>query len=132
MEEFKIIGKLDLNKLGEYKNVIATDKVILTNERKQHILERHPGHYELLNKYIGEVLQSPDYILRDLQNDNTIILLKEVIKNEKKIKVVVKLITNKLEKRFNSIITFWNIRKRDYDKTIEKSYIIYKKLDKNE
>lgn len=128
----QIVGKLDKNKLGCYSDKIITTKVILTDERKAHILERHPGHYEILNKYISKVLSKPGYILKDLQFDDTIILLKEIIKDEKKIKIVIKLATNKLDKKFNSIITFWNIRQKDYNKTILKCEKIYPKLDKLE
>lgn len=36
------IGKLDKNKIGEYKDKIITDDVIMTNERIKHTQERHP------------------------------------------------------------------------------------------
>ena len=41
-KELKYIGKLDREKLGEYKEKITTDDVILTDERIKHIKERHP------------------------------------------------------------------------------------------
>lgn len=132
MEEFEIIGEIDLNKLGKYKNILATNKVILTSERREHIIEKHPGHYEILKDYIKNILENPDYILKDLKHENTIVLLKEIVENDKRIKIIVKLATNKLEKRYNSVITFWNIRKRDYNKTIEKGERIYKNIDINE
>jgi len=36
------IGKIDKTKLGEYKNKITTEEVIITDERIKHIKERHP------------------------------------------------------------------------------------------
>lgn len=36
------IGKINKEKLGEYKNKIITDEVVLTEERIKHIKERHP------------------------------------------------------------------------------------------
>lgn len=36
------IGKLDVNKLGEYKDKIIITDVVLTEERIRHIRERHP------------------------------------------------------------------------------------------
>ena len=51
------IGKLNKEKLGEYKNKIITDEVVLTEERIKHIKERHPrrlwkvlGIYRRYNK----------------------------------------------------------------------------------
>ena len=132
MEEYKIIGKIDINKLGKYKDTVTTDEVILTNERKGHIEERHKGHYELWEEHIQEILKNPDFILEDIEHENTIIILKELIKDDKRIKMVIKLAMNNFEKRYNSIITLWNIRQRDYSKTIVKNKIIYKKLDKSE
>lgn len=36
------IGKLDIKKLGKYKEKVDTDEVVLTEERIRHIRERHP------------------------------------------------------------------------------------------
>ena len=133
MEEFKIIGKLDINKLGKYKYLVTCEEVILTDERKQHIIDKHKEHYDLFLDYLPDIIYNPDYILEDTKNENTIILLKEVIEDNKRIKVIIKLaVENTKNRRFNSIITYWNIRQRDYNKTIAKGKIIYKKLDKNE
>lgn len=132
MEEYKIIGEIDINKLGIYRNLITTNQVILTDERKQHIKDKHPGHYESLKKYLKNVIYNPDYILQDIEHEETVILLKDFIEDDKKIKMIIRLNTNKAENKYNSIITFWNIRKRDYEKAIAKSKIIFKKLDKDE
>ena len=133
MEEFKIIGKLDINKLGKYKYLVTCEEVILTDERKKHIIDKHRKHYDLFLDYLPDIIYNPDYILEDTKNENTIMLLKEVIEGNKRIKVIIKLaVENTKNRRFNSIITYWNIRERDYDKTIAKGEIIYKKLDKNE
>lgn len=42
VNDVQYIGKLDKEKLGEYKNKITTDEVVLTEERIKHIKERHP------------------------------------------------------------------------------------------
>lgn len=36
------IGKIDINKLGKYREKVITEEVILTEERIRHIKERHP------------------------------------------------------------------------------------------
>ena len=132
MEEYKIIGKLDSRKL-KYKENIINEEVILTEERKEHIKERHEQQYDELSPYLGDVIQNPDYILKEQQHSDTIILLKEIISGELRIKLIIKLAIGKDKGKKHSIITFWKIRLRDYMKTIDKSEIIYQKvLDKNE
>ena len=127
------IGNLDKEKLGNYKNKIITEKVIMTNERIEHIQKRHPGDYEKYINYVPDIIKDPDYILEDKDNENTILMLKTIKDKEKNVQVVVKLITNIEDKnKSNSILTFWNIRDRNYRSTIKNNKIVYKKLDKNE
>ncbi len=127
------IGKINKEILGEYRKKIITDRVIITNERIEHIKKRHLDDYERYIKYIPDVLYNPDYILEDRENKDTILMLKKIEKQEKKIQVVVKLQTNLKEKeKSNSILTFWHIRDRSYRSTIKNNKMIYKKLDREE
>lgn len=94
----KYIGKLDKEKLGEYKDKIITQEVIITNERICHIQKRHPGDYEKYMDYLPNIIEYPDYILKDKNNENTILVLKRILKNNENIQIVLKLQTNKNEK----------------------------------
>jgi hypothetical protein len=94
MENYQKIGKLNLNKLGKYKKLLATDEVILTEERIHHIKEKHQEQYDELKEYIEWVVYDPDYILQDMQHNETIILLKEILKDEKRIKMIIRLSVN--------------------------------------
>lgn len=132
MDNYIKIGRLNKNNLGKYKRKITTDEVILTYEREQHIKEKHNGDYSELRDYIQSTIYCPDYVLQDMGHNETIIILKHLIKEDIRIKMIIKLYTNKMINKMNSIITFWKIRKRDYEKTIAKSEIIYQRLDKNE
>ncbi|HBC84890.1 MAG TPA: hypothetical protein DCZ30_05710 [Clostridiales bacterium] len=126
------IGKINKEILGEYRKKIITDRVIITNERIEHTKKRHLDDYERYIKYIPDVLYNPDYILEDRENKDTILMLKNIEKQEKKIQVV-KLQTNLKEKeKSNSILTFWHIRDRSYRSTIKNNKMIYKKLDREE
>ena len=120
MEEYIRIGKIDVNKLGKYKNLVTTYEVILTLERIAHIKERRKEQFYELERYIKSVIENPDYILQEMEHTDTIIMLKEIIKDEMRIKMIVKLTTSKQENRSNSIITFWKIRQRDYRKNYSK------------
>lgn len=127
------IGKLDKSKLGKYKYKIITDKVIITNERIKHIIKRHYNDYERYIKYIPDIVEDPDFILEDKDNEDTLLILKTIKENNKNIQVVIKLQTSLNEvNKYNSILTFWHIRDRNYKSTIQNNHVIYKKLDKNE
>jgi len=128
-----IVGFLDAKKLGNYRYKIINNKVIITDERIEHIKKRHPGDYEEYIKYIYDIIKNPDYILEDKDNRDTILVLKSFFDNGKNIQIVIKLQTNKQNKeRYNSILTFWHMRDRTYRQTIKKNKIIFQKLDNYE
>ena len=125
------IGQLDKNKLGKYKDKIKTFDVIITSERIEHINKRHPGDYEKYISYLSNCIKNPDYILEDKENRDTIIILKRI--ESKRIHIVIKLQTNNRDiNKYNSIITYWQIRERSYKSTIKNNKIIYENLDKYE
>lgn len=129
----KYIGKIDKNKIGKYKDKVTTYDVIITNERIKHIQTRHPGDYEKYISYISDIIENPDYILEDKDNIDTMLFLKTMKYENKKIQVVIKLQTNnEKDSMSNSILTFWQIRDRNYKSTIKNNKIIYKNIDKNE
>lgn len=128
----KHIGHIDKNKLGILMHKILTSKVIITNERIEHINKRHPGDYEKYIDYIPNILNTPDYILEDNNNNDTIFILKTFPETNNNIKIVIKLHTNNQEQdRYNSIITFWHIRDRNYKNSLKSNKIIYNKFDNN-
>lgn len=121
------IGQLDKNKLGKYKDKIETLDVIITNERIEHINKRHPGDYEKYIIYLSNSIKNPDYILEDKENKDTILILKRI--GDKRIHIVIKLQTNNRDiNKYNSVITYWQIRERSYRSTIKNN----KKLDNYE
>ena len=122
------IGQLDKNKLGRYKDKIKTLDVIITNERIEHINKRHPGDYEKYIIYLSNCIKNPDYILEDKDNKDTIIIVKRI--ENKRIHIVIKLQTNNRDiNKYNSIITYWQIRERSYKSTIKNNKIIYENCD---
>ena len=127
MEEYINIGKVSVDKIKKYIKGVSTDEVILTEERIEHIKERHEEQYYEIRPFLKEIIEDPDYILKEMKHEDTIILLKEIIQNEFRVKVIIKLAIKEVKEMKNSIITFWKIRERDYRKTIDKCEIIYKK-----
>ena len=127
------IGKIDREKLGDYKEKLVTTDVILTEERIKHIKEHHPGDYEKYGVYIKEVIRDPDYILDDNKNIDTVLYMKNIKENNKNIQIVIRLNTNKTEfNKKNSILTLWKVKNSTYNQLIRNRKVIWKKLDKSE
>ncbi len=127
------IGKIDKKKIGEYSKTILTDDVILTEERRKHMIEHHPelGYNDI--NYIKKVLKNPDFIFQDRKNCDTLLIIKNVIENDKIYRMVIKLNTNSsIQDKSNSIISFWSINEKKLNQYIRNERIIFKKLDKNE
>lgn len=128
-KEYTYIGKLNKNILGEYSERIVTEDVILTYERREHIVSRHKEIRDEIFSNISEMLFNPDYILEDNKNIATLLLIKSMEVNNDSLIVVLKLNTScdSLDK-CNSILTIWKIRKRNLEKELQKNKIIYKKV----
>ncbi len=123
-EEYEEIGKINTAVLKEFYP-ITTDRLIITKERIAHINKRHCNDYNLYGKYIPKIIENPDYILKDVENIDTVLYLKTI--EELKLQVVVKLQTEKLPNKANTVITFWHMRKRSYEQIIYKNEKIYQK-----
>lgn len=119
------IGKLNREKLGEYKNKIVTEDVILTDERIQHIYERHKNDYYKIMKRISTTVLNPSEILKSIQNKDTIFFIDRLEENN--LNVVVKLNTTNSNKHpQNSVMTAWIIRDKNLSKLRKKNKILYK------
>ena len=117
------IGKLDKEKLGKYK--LVTEEVVLTNERKNHILEDHRKDYQIIMNNIKRVVLNPREILEDIKNNDTLFFIEKKKKNN--LNVVVKLnTTNNKRHPKNSIMTAWIIRDKNLKKLQQKNITIYK------
>lgn len=66
-----IVGKIDRKIYSCITEDIATD------ERIQHIKDRHPNDFERFYHYISEIIENPDYILQANKPD-TAFVLKEI------------------------------------------------------
>ena len=71
----KFIGKINHEIYKCITDNIVTDEVIITDERVQHIKERHPNDYEQYFKFMSDILESPDYVL-EANKPNTAFILK--------------------------------------------------------
>ena len=128
-EEIQVhtVGKINRDIYMCVTEDIITDEVIVTDERIQHIKERHPNDYERFYSYLPEIITNPDYIIKANKPD-TATVLKEIVDNGEKFQLVLRLVTSKDKPEFkNSIITFLKINKRTWDKYLRNKEILYKR-----
>lgn len=75
------IGKINKELFKAISKNIMTDEVVLTEKQRNHIEERHPRILSKYEKYFCEIIENPDYILKDNLRNNTALILK-TIKNK--------------------------------------------------
>lgn len=127
MEENYInIGKIDRKIFKEINENIITDEVILTHERYTHIIERHKEDFELYGDMLLEIIQNPDYILKDTKNVDTAMVIKHIEKTNINVILRLAVMNDKIHNK-NSIMTFYRVRDRNLKKLQEKNKTIYKK-----
>lgn len=122
----QIIGKIDIEKYQVVSENIRTDEVVITDERIQHIKERHPNDYEQYMQYISEIVKNPDYIL-EANKPNTAFLLKEFIHEEKRFQLILRIAVEGDNPGYkNSVITFLKVEEKRYRRYLRTKKILYK------
>lgn len=123
------IGRINLDIYKCVTNDITTDEVIITDERIQHIKDRHPNDFEKYFSLISCVLTEPDYIFKS-ERPNTAFVLKKIIENEKNFQLILRLRTSKdLPEYKNSVITFLKIDDKKVAKYLRNKKILYNRFD---
>ncbi len=125
----KLIGHIERSLFSAISKEIATDEVIITEERIAHIRFRHPNDYERFQHYMEQTVSRPDYIIRD-KRKNTAILLKafEAEEETERVHLILRLVTaEEQEGRKNSVITFWKVREKEYRRMIRNREVLYKR-----
>lgn len=69
------IGKIDREKMGEFKYTMVTNDVVLTEERRLHIYEHHTKDYTEIMKAISIIVLNPNEILEDIKNRDTVFFI---------------------------------------------------------
>ena len=122
------VTRLDIEKYRCVSDKMTTEEVVITEERIQHIRDRHPLDYERFRSYIPEAIRNPDYIIRD-GRANTAMVLKEVATEggSERFRLALRLATFEDPPEYkNSILTFLKIRQKEWDRLIHNKEILYK------
>ena len=126
MEELLEIGKVKKELFHRKYNNIKTEKVIITQERIHHIQVRHPDDYELFIKYRKECIESPDIIINDDKNVETVFMIKKL--PDVNLNIVIRLSLENEENRLDhSVMTCWRVRNKNLVKMMRKNQVLYKK-----
>lgn len=124
------IGKIDIDMFRKISKSIITDDVVLTEKQREHIKERHPEILEKYEKHFKDIIEKPDYILKDNTRENTALIIKTVFSRDEKtgsVNLVLKLaIEDDEEHNKNSIITCIPIGKNRLKSYINNGKIVYK------
>lgn len=121
------VGFIDREKFRSIAENITTDEVILTDERVQHIQDRHPGDFERYFMYISEIVENPDYILR-ANKPKSALLLKRFAQDEDGYKLILRLKTSGDPTGFkNSIISFQKVEIKRYIRYTNSEKVLYRR-----
>lgn len=105
----------------------VTSDVIITEKQLSHIRERHPETYHDTIAYLYDILNDPDYIIRD-KRPSTGLVIKRILFKSKYMLLVLRLCTAKDSLHYkNSVITSWEISDSRLTNYLKNKEIIYKK-----
>lgn len=124
--DVKYIGKINIEIYKCVTEDIRTDEVIITDERIQHIKDRHPNDFERYCGYMREIVERPDYIV-EANKPHTALILKEFSEGAEPFKTVLRLVTPTDNPEIkNSIITFMKIDEKEWNRLIRNKKVLYK------
>lgn len=127
-QDVQFVGKIDRELYKCVSEGITTDEVIITDERVEHIRERHPGDYERYFNYLTEIVECPDYIL-EANKPNSALLLKSFSESKKNYKLILRLKTSRDPEGFkNSVISFQKVEDKRYSRYTHSEKVLYKRV----
>lgn len=112
----KRVAHLNADRFMMVSDTVASGPVIITDERIEHIRLRHQGDWESYGRYIREVIENPDFILRDNNPATAVCLLRiEIGGVDKYLRVTLRLHTLcDAPNRQHSVLTFQKINRKEY------------------
>ena len=119
-----LLGKINTRLLEPEFGRILTDEIVITDERLDHIRERHPEDFAFFEKYGVQSVQFPDMIIKDEKHTGTVFMIKKLPDTNLNVVVRVVLETDSEELK-NSVMTFYRIREKNLRKLEEKNKLLY-------
>lgn len=124
------IAKIDKNRVRKITESIDTERVVLLRERIEHIQQKHPGDYEAFGQYLQDVIQSPDFIMRDKKHPYTGIYVKYHHNADTGLRATIRYhVDGEIEGYANSVLTYQHIRDQEYRRLEKKEELIVYKAE---
>lgn len=126
MAEFNKLGRINTQPLEKEFGKLKTDEIVVTDERLEHIRNRHPEDFELFEQYGTSTVETPDLIIKDEKSENTVFMVKRL--DTTNLNVVAKLILDTDNNDYkNSVMTFYRIRDKNLKKIENRNKTLYKR-----
>jgi hypothetical protein len=126
MAEFNKLGRINTQPLEKEFGKLKTDEIVVTDERLEHIRNRHPEDFELFEQYGTSTVETPDLIIKDEKSENTVFMVKRL--DTTNLNVVAKLILDTDNNDYkNSVMTFYRIRDKNLKKIEKRNKTLYKR-----
>lgn len=128
------VGKINISIYQPVtENKILTDKVVLTNNRKEHIIERRgQAFFDKYSPMFADIVADPDYTFKD-KNKNTALAAKFVLDGKHSLYICLRLAVEGENPEYNnSIITAVFENGKSFSQRIKNNPPVYKRLDKKE
>ncbi len=123
-----VIGRIDVEKYRCISGSIRTDEVIITEERIQHIKDRHPNDFERYAAYLTDIVENPQYIL-ETNRPNTAFIVNQYRSGAETFQLVLRLAVEGDHPEYkNAVITFLKISERTWEKYLRNKKILYKSV----
>ena len=124
--KYQYIGKLNTEFLEVEFGKLATDELILTDERDDHIKERHDRDYNSFHQCVYDIIKRPDTVLKDSKNQNTVFYIKYI--EETHLNIVIRLsLEIENTNRKNSIITSYQLGAKTLKRLKKNNKTLYNK-----
>ena len=120
------IGQITRAHLGDMATSISTQDVVLTDERRRHIIDRHKDDYPAFKDNVLRILQEPNTVLVDEKNVHTVMYIGEL--DDSHLNIVIKLVlSEEITERKNSIMTAYKLGNKTLRRLKKKNRILYNK-----
>lgn len=120
------LGKINIKYLSKEFGIIQTNEIIITDERLSHIIKQHPQDFSLFQRYIKDIIQAPDFIIKDMKHSGTVFMIKKLIDTNLNVVVRIALATD-VKGLKNSVMTCYRIRDSNLKKLVKNNMLLYKR-----
>ena len=120
------LGCLETKYLEEHFGKLQTNEIIVTEERLEHIKQRHPEDVDLFDSLGEATVSAPDIVLADSKHQGTVFMVKHL--PETNLNVIVRVALGTDEKgRKNSVMTFYRLRDKNLKKLKGSNAILFER-----